>query len=144
MFEVAEDGLLGREFWAQIMAVKNAVNKRIEEERNAGTIKGSLGTEISLYCDGALYDALTSLGDELRFVLITSEAKVFLSAEGEKHDAQVSDMEGLALSVVSATHDKCDRCWHHREDVGQSEKHPELCGRCIDNIDGNGETRKFA
>jgi len=140
---VEKDGALGSEFWAQIHAVKNAVNKRIEEERNAGKVKGSLGTEVNLYCDGALFDSLQLLGDELRFVLITSEANVLPSSDGADQ-AKASELDGLSLTVKAAEHTKCDRCWHHREDVGRDDKHPELCGRCIDNVDGEGETRTFA
>jgi isoleucyl-tRNA synthetase len=132
----------GRDFWATVAEAKHAVNKRIEEERNAGNIKGSLGTEVNLYCDGDLSDILSSLGEELRFVLITSGATV--SSLSEADNAKPSDLEGLSVAVRAAEHKKCDRCWHHREDVGQHEKHLELCGRCIDNIDGDGEKRQFA
>ncbi|WP_156491457.1 class I tRNA ligase family protein, partial [Oleiphilus sp. HI0123] len=76
LFAMDADSQQGSEFWATVLEAKTAVNKRIEEERNAGKIKGSLGTEVSLYCEGGLYEVLKSLGDELRFVLITSEATV--------------------------------------------------------------------
>lgn len=134
----------GRTFWLEISAVKDAVNKRIEEERNTGNIKGGLATEVSLYCEGDLYKALLSLGDELRFVLITSGASVKPIAQAEGTNASASELEGLMLEVHSSEHAKCDRCWHHREDVGQHDAHPELCGRCIENIEGDGEKRAFA
>ncbi|WP_156509081.1 class I tRNA ligase family protein, partial [Oleiphilus sp. HI0132] len=84
LFAMDADSQQGSEFWATVLEAKTAVNKRIEEERNAGKIKGSLGTEVSLYCEGGLYEVLKSLGDELRFVLITSEATVgeLSAAEG--------------------------------------------------------------
>lgn len=134
----------GRAFWATVMQVKDAVNKRIEEERNAGKVKGSLGTEIELYCEGELFDVLTSLGEELRFVLLSSAAKVCAISAADTGIAKPSEVEGLLLSVQPSGNAKCDRCWHHREDVGQDEQHPELCGRCIENVEGEGESRAFA
>jgi isoleucyl-tRNA synthetase len=139
-----ENDQKGRAFWMHILTVKNAVNKRIEEERNAGNIKGALATEVSLFCDGDLYDALVSLGDELRFVLITSGAAVLSISASEGTQASSSELEGLLLEIHASEHAKCDRCWHHREDVGQHAAHPELCGRCIENIEGDGEQRAFA
>ncbi len=141
--ELAEDALQGRAFWAQVMAVKHAVNKRIEEERNAGKVKGSLGTEITLFCEGELQATLNALGDELRFVLISSAATVKSLSEADA-DALPSDLDGLRLQVMPSQHEKCDRCWHHREEVGKDEKHPSLCQRCITNVDGEGESRQFA
>ena len=141
---LSDDDQKGRAFWLEISAVKDAVNKRIEEERNAGNIKGGLATEVSLYCEGDLYNALLSLGDELRFVLITSGASVKPMTEVEGTNACASELEGLMLEVHASEHAKCDRCWHHREDVGQHDAHPELCGRCIENIEGDGEKRAFA
>jgi isoleucyl-tRNA synthetase len=139
-----EDEDLGRDFWLQIMSVKNAVNKRLEEERKAGNIKGSLTTEVTLYCEGALREALEKLGDELRFVLITSGAKVAgLSDDG--HEAALpSDCEGLLLNIVPSAEEKCERCWHHRPEVGTIEAHTSLCQRCVDNVDGEGEVRHYA
>lgn len=134
----------GRAFWANILAVKDAVNKRIEEERKAGKVKGSLATSLTLYCEGELFDSLNSLGEELRFVLLSSNAKVSNIAEADAAVAKPSEMDGLLVAVDVAEHAKCERCWHHREDVGQNEAHPDLCGRCIENVDGAGEQRQFA
>lgn len=139
-----DDDQTGRAFWMQILEVKDAVNKCMEEERNAGKIKGSLATEVSLFCEGALYDALLSLGDELRFVLICSEARVLPVSATDSTTARPSELEGLLLEIHASGHAKCDRCWHHRADVGQHAEHPDLCGRCIENIEGDGEKRAFA
>jgi isoleucyl-tRNA synthetase len=139
-----EDKGLGRDFWLQIMAVKNAVNKRLEEERKAGNVKGSLTTEVTLYCEGALREALEKLGDELRFVLITSGAKVAGLSDDGHAAALPSDCEGLLLSIVPSEKEKCERCWHHRPEVGSIEAHPTLCQRCVDNVDGEGEVRSYA
>ena len=142
LFAMDEDSQQGAEFWATVLEAKTAVNKRIEEERNAGKVKGSLSAEVSLYCEGELYEVLKSLGEELRFVLITSEATVgeLSGAEG----ALPSEMDGLLIDVRATEHAKCERCWHHSADVGQHEEHKDLCGRCIDNVDGAGEQRQFA
>lgn len=133
---------LGRDYWQQAMAVKNAVNKQLEVQRAEGGIKGSLSAEVILYCDDSLLQELALLGEELRFVLITSGAS--LQPMAAASDAVATDVDGLKVQVLASPHDKCARCWHHREDVGQHSAHSELCGRCIDNIEGAGEQRHFA
>jgi isoleucyl-tRNA synthetase len=85
---------------------------------------------------------LDQLGDELRFVLITSEAILKPLTEGA--GASATELSGLKVSVAASAHTKCVRCWHHRADVGAHAAHPELCGRCISNIEGPGEARRFA
>jgi len=133
---------LGRDYWTTLYSVKEAVNKCLEEARGRGEIKGSLSSEVTLYCDGDLARDLAYLGDELRFVLITSEATVKPMAEAA--GAEQSSHEGLMVTVTPATHAKCERCWHHRADVGLSEQYSDLCGRCATNLDGEGEVRSFA
>ena len=86
---------------------------------------------------------LGALGEELRFVLITSAATIE-PLESAPADAAATDLEGLALQVVSSAAGKCERCWHRRADVGQDENHPGLCQRCVVNIEGEGEQRRFA
>lgn len=104
---------------------------------------GNLQAEVTLYAEDALQVQLAKLGNELRFVLITSTATLApLSAAPA--DAVDSEVAGLKLKVVKSTHAKCGRCWHHREDVGQHAAHPDLCGRCIENIEGSGEVRHYA
>ena len=142
--ELADSAPQGRAFWTQVMAVKDAVNKRIEEERNAGKVKGSLATEVQLFCEAELYDTLHTLGDELRFVLITSAAEVRPLSDADGAEAVPSGVEGLRLSVTATGHAKCDRCWHHRGDVGANAAHPTLCARCVTNVDGEGEVRHYA
>src|SRR5690606_16471439 len=129
-------------FWQQLMAVKTAVNKVLEGQRKEGLIGGALEAEVTLYCDPALQSQLCKLGDELRFVLITSAASI--KPLDSATDAMSSDVPGLLISVKKSAHTKCVRCWHHREDVGAHATHPELCGRCVDNVDGPGEKRLFA
>jgi len=140
---LADDAAMGRDFWEQVLEVKQAVNKCLEDARNAKTIKGSLAAEVTLYVDDALRDTLAKLGDELRFVMLTSEVRLapLAAAEG----AEATELEGLKVAVAESPNTKCERCWHHREDVGTHPEYPDLCGRCISNLpDGPGETRQFA
>ncbi|BBO26853.1 isoleucine--tRNA ligase [Alteromonas sp. I4] len=138
-----QDGALDDDFWQQIMAVKDAVNQALEQARKAQVLGGSLEADITLYADEALKNQLDLLGDELRFVLITSGATVKASAE-KTDDAEKTDVSGLFVSVAKTAGEKCVRCWHHREDVGSHAGHEELCGRCVTNVDGDGEVRHYA
>ena len=138
-----QDGALDDDFWQQIMAVKDAVNQALEQARKAQVLGGSLEADITLYADEALKTQLDLLGDELRFVLITSGATVKASAE-KTDAAEKTDVSGLFVSVAKTAGEKCVRCWHHREDVGSHTGHEELCGRCVTNVDGDGEVRHYA
>ena len=130
------------EYWALLMQVKTEVNKAIEVQRNLGLVKGSLTTSVTLFCEGDLAAKLNQLSDELRFVLITSQASIQpLSAAP---DIDSSAIDGLKIGVVAASDDKCARCWHHVATVGSDTTHPELCHRCVENVAGEGETRSFA
>ncbi|MEH6469641.1 MAG: isoleucine--tRNA ligase [Halopseudomonas sp.] len=142
LFELAEDEPFGRGFWQQLIEVKTAVNKELENQRNAGVVKSGLATEATLYCDAELKTLLERLGDELRFVLITSGAQVDLLENAQ--DAVETELANLKLKVSVSEHAKCARCWHLSEDVGSHDEHPELCGRCIDNVAGDGEQRSHA
>ena len=144
LFELNGDEALGRQFWKQVLDVKMATNKVLEAVRKEGKIKASLSAEITLYCDAELQTTLAQLGDELRFVLISSEAKV-ASIGDAPSDAVDTELVGLKVAVVVSDSAKCARCWHHREEVGTREAHPELCDRCIANLpEGEGEERLFA
>jgi isoleucyl-tRNA synthetase len=140
---VAPNEAMGRLFWQQLMAVRTAVNKAMEAQRAAGVLRGSLDAVVTLYCSADLHASLHALGDELRFVLITSAATLLpLDAAGA--DAVSTEMPELRLQISVAGEEKCERCWHRCPDVGHSTAHPTLCGRCIENIDGAGEMRQFA
>jgi isoleucyl-tRNA synthetase len=129
------------EKWEKLFTVREAVNKELEKLRVSETIGSSLEAEIDIYCEETLSSQLNTLGDELRFVFITSYANVHpLSAK----PAQAVDCDGFWLQAKPSKHPKCVRCWHHREDVGTHSEHPELCGRCIENIVGGGEQRHYA
>ena len=131
------------EFWQQILNVKTAVNKQLEAKRAEKIIGASLSAEVSLYCSDELLESLAKLEEELRFALIVSRASLQpLSAAPE--NAVTTDLAGLKLVIEPSSHEKCDRCWHYRPDVGSIKSHETLCQRCVDNIDGAGETRHFA
>jgi isoleucyl-tRNA synthetase len=137
------DTRLGDDFWAQVADVKTATNKVLEAKRGEGVIGGSLSAELTLYCDEQLLSQLALLGDELRFILISSAATLApLSSAGD--DAIATDVEGLRVAVSKSEQPKCARCWHFRADVGAVAAHPEICQRCADNIDGAGEVRHYA
>ncbi|KUJ79658.1 isoleucine--tRNA ligase [Microbulbifer flavimaris] len=132
----------GAEFWAQVASVKTAVNKVLEEQRNAGQIGGSLQAAVTLYADDALREKLCALEDELRFVLICSSTSVQrLSDAAGAHE---TELEGLKVDVRKVDHPKCARCWHYRADVGSVPEHPEICSRCVENVAGAGEERHYA
>ncbi|MCE8053684.1 isoleucine--tRNA ligase [Halomonas daqingensis] len=143
---LAPDAEMGREFWEQVLEVKQAVNKCLEDARNAKVIKGSLAAEVTLFVDEALGSTLAKLGEELRFVMLTSEVRLAPLAEGQNvEDAEATELAGLKVAVAASPHQKCERCWHHREDVGSHVEHEDLCGRCISNLpEGPGETRHYA
>ena len=126
---LAADRLVGK--WSRILAIRAAVQKELETLRQSGKIGSSLQAEVAISAPGEDYDALVSLGDDLRFVLITSAARV---ARGDR----------LAIEVTPSVHAKCERCWHYRADVGTNPKHSTLCGRCIANLFATGEARAYA
>ena len=133
-------------YWELIAQVKDAVNKVLEAKRGSGEVGGSLGAEVVLYCDEKLKTELQKLANELRFVLITSTAEIRTLDDRASVDNQgeVTDVSGLFVAVKKSDHPKCARCWHHRADVGTNSKHPEVCLRCVENVDGAGEVRHFA
>jgi isoleucyl-tRNA synthetase len=140
---LAADESMGREYWQQLMAVRTAVNRQMETRRAAGELRGSLDAAVNLYAAPELLARLQALGDELRFVLITSAATL-APLEAAPEDAESTELSGLRLQVTASAEEKCERCWHRRPDVGQSPEHTTLCGRCIDNVYGEGERRQFA
>lgn len=143
LFELSENDAFSNEFWTEIQAVRGAVNKLLEDARNEKRIGGALQAEVTLFAEPELAAKLNSLEDELRFVLLTSKAQVAL-ADAKPAEAKTTDVAGLSVLVTASEAAKCDRCWHHVADVGTIAGHEEICGRCVTNIDGQGEERKFA
>lgn len=116
--------------WQAILAVKDTVNKVMDDARNDKVISANLTAKASITADDETFAVLNKLGDEARFVFITSDVELKNGVFG--------------VTITPANGQKCTRCWHIRTDVGTHAHHPELCGRCVANVDGDGETRKFA
>lgn len=130
--------------WQQIHAIRDEVNKALENQRQAGVIGSGLAAEVTLYAAPKVQALLTKLGDELRFILITSLAIVRPLDECKGKGFILNESLGLAIDVKASSHAKCSRCWHRREDVGDNPEHKELCLRCVGNITGHDEVRQFA
>nr|CBA28079.1 Isoleucyl-tRNA synthetase [Curvibacter putative symbiont of Hydra magnipapillata] len=128
-FAEPDEALLAK--WTRIRAVREAVNKDIETLRAAGQVGASLQAEVTLTVPAEEFALLSSLGEDLKFVFITSA--ITLVAGGAQ-----------SISVTASNNVKCERCWHYRADVGADAAHPTLCGRCTSNLYGSGEARKFA
>lgn len=133
---------MSREFWHQIIEVRSAVSKELEKSRAKGDIGSPLNAEVELYCNAEYVDLLSQLDQELHFVFITSNATV-VSEQSSPADAIATELAGVKLKVMVSGKTKCVRCWHQCDDVGEHPEHPELCGRCVDNVDGAGEVRRF-
>ena len=120
--------------WVAIITARGLAAKEIDTVRTAGQIGSSLQADLAFYATEASFEAMNSLGDDLRFVMITSSAKVYkVATEAEQKSV-----------VTPSVHAKCDRCWHYRADVGSHAEHPSICGRCVSNLFGTGEAREHA
>lgn len=138
-----KEGKMDPAYWQQIITIRDAVNKALEESRAAGMIGSGLEAEVDLYADPKNRDLLGALGSELRFVLITSTAEVHAESE-RPSEAKVTAIPGLWVIIKASSFPKCERCWHRRSDVNENLKYPGLCGRCVENVAGGGETRQYA
>ncbi|MFI3245463.1 MAG: isoleucine--tRNA ligase [Ferrimonas sp.] len=138
---MTDDALLNDGQWQQLVEVLAVLNKALESAKSEG-IKNRLEADVTLYADGELHALLTQLGDELRFALITSNVHVAHLADAE--GATDTELAGLKVRLTKTEAVKCERCWHHREDVGAHTGHETICGRCVTNIDGEGEVRHYA
>jgi isoleucyl-tRNA synthetase len=130
-----------RERWQRIRTLRADVQKQLEVLRVAGKIGSSLAGEVELFADGDEAKFLRSFDDDLRFVFITSQARVCPDGVA---DAIETALPGVRLAARPSAHRKCERCWHYRSDVGADSEHPEICGRCVSNLFGPGEVRKHA
>ncbi|HRL97968.1 MAG TPA: isoleucine--tRNA ligase, partial [Acidovorax sp.] len=125
----ADEGLLAK--WARLREIRDAVNKEIEVLRADGQVGSSLQANVTLTAAPEDHALLASLGDDLKFVFITSAIELVAGS-------------ALQISVRASSYAKCERCWHYRSDVGQDAAHPTLCGRCTSNLHGDGESRVHA
>ncbi|MEO8156131.1 MAG: class I tRNA ligase family protein, partial [Rhizobacter sp.] len=120
--------------WGDIRQIRDLVNKKIEELRSVGKLGSSLQAKVAVRCNDPLHAELASLGDDLKFVFIASEVLLEADADGNPIFIQVEPSNQL----------KCERCWHYRDDIGADAAHPTICGRCVSNLYGAGESRKAA
>ena len=144
LFGLAEGEALNDAYWDDLLKVRGEVNKVLEQARSDKRLGGALEANVTLFAEPELAAKLQALGDELRFVLLTSGATVADYAQAGE-DAQQSELfKGLKIALQKAEGEKCPRCWHYTTDVGQNAEHAAVCGRCYTNVHGQGEERKFA
>jgi isoleucyl-tRNA synthetase len=131
--------------WDSVLRVRSGVMRELEKLRNAEAIGAPLDAEVDVYCAPHLLQILQSFGDELRFVFITSAARVHRADSRPPQAAAAEEGNDDFAWIVArpSAAKKCVRCWHKREDVGSSAEHPELCGRCVTNVAGPGEQRRY-
>jgi isoleucyl-tRNA synthetase len=131
--------------WDTVLRVRSGVMRELEKLRNADAIGAPLDAEVDVYCAPHVLQVLQPFGEELRFAFITSAARVH-RADSRPADATPAEEGNEDFAWIVARPSgakKCVRCWHKREDVGNSAEHPELCGRCVTNIAGPGEQRRY-
>ena len=122
---------LSKENWARLLELKDEVNQAIENARSNEVIKGSLDASIELKLEANDFELIKRFAGEIHFFFIVSECTISIS-------------DSFGVTVYMASSEKCVRCWHRHESVGFSKKHPELCNRCEQNVEGPGEDRRFA
>ncbi|MCE0845592.1 isoleucine--tRNA ligase [Buttiauxella sp. A2-C1_F] len=144
LFGLADSETMNNEYWDTLLTVRGEVNKVIEQARADKRVGGSLEAAVTLYADSELAAKLNSLGEELRFVLLTSGSEVADYSQATEDAQQSEILKGLKVALRKADGEKCPRCWHYTTDVGQVAEHEEICGRCVTNVAGDGEKRKFA
>ncbi|MGZ5185433.1 MAG: class I tRNA ligase family protein, partial [Caldimonas sp.] len=130
-----DEALLAR--WQRLAGVRAESNRQIEVLRAEGRIGSSLQAEATVKAGPKRLAELAALGDDLRFVLITSAARVESAGD-------TADPSEFFVHVAPSAATKCERCWHYRDDVGVDPEHPTICGRCTTNLFGAGETRRLA
>lgn len=131
--------------WPALIGLRDEVKRELEKLRETQAIGAPLDAVVDVWCSDAEYARFAILGDELRFFLITSEARVHRAAPpAEAVPAALAGRPGVFLDVRPSTEAKCVRCWQRRPDVGADVRHPELCGRCVSNVEGPGEVREYA
>ncbi len=130
-----------RETWRRLRAVRDVVGPKLEELRREKAIGSSLAAEITMEASGRLGEELAAIGDELRFLFISSD--VHLAPVTEAMESAEIEGDMLKVAVRATEHAKCIRCWHHRDDVGSNPDHPEICVRCVGNVEGPGESRTW-
>lgn len=141
LFTLDENEAMNNTYWQTLLKVRDDVNKVLEEARNQKIIGGSLEAAVTLYADDELQNTLNALGDELRFVLLTSKADVKPLLDAAVDAKQSEHFAGLKIELAKADGEKCPRCWHYSTQIDASSG---LCPRCVSNVNGDGEKRHFA
>lgn len=141
LFPLSDNAKISTETWIHVFQIREYVSKELEKLRVASTIGASLEAEVDIYCDDPLYQQLAMFESELRFIFITSGAKVHLTTT---RPTEAVEYDKVWIHAYSSTHAKCTRCWHHCACVGSHAEHPQLCSRCVENIEGQGEQRLYA
>jgi isoleucyl-tRNA synthetase len=132
--------------WPALLQLRSDVTRELERLRDAGAIGAPLDAEVDVYCVPDEYARFNALGDELRFFFITSHARVHRvegSPPAGATPAANTGRSGVWIAAKPTSDPKCIRCWQRRPDVGSNPQHPEICGRCVTNVDGPGEDRRF-
>jgi isoleucyl-tRNA synthetase len=151
LFETWYDGLVAtqdspaqRRYWAELLAIRDTASRVLEGMRKAERIGAALEAKLVIHADDATQARLADTADELRFFFIVSDLHV-APLLPRPEDAVKVDLEGAEAWVSASVSDaaKCVRCWHRRDDVGSHAEHPELCGRCVSNVEGPGEDRRW-
>ncbi len=138
--------------WQAVTVLRAGVSQALETLRKEGVIGSPLDAEVTIYAEGRTLELLQSFADECRFIFITSSVHIYRIEDREDRGTELKDWsqsldgwdDDIVVIDVSATDKKkCIRCWHHREDVGSFPEQPEICGRCVENVEGEGEVRRF-
>lgn len=139
-----DNHLFTQDYWNKLLILRSIVSKELEKLRVLNTIGSSLDAEVIIYCNKTLSEKLAQISDELRFFLITSYVSIrSILDKPETIDCHTEDDIQIAVQVLPVLHKKCVRCWQRRSDVGMHSEHSTLCSRCITNVFGVGENRKF-
>lgn len=137
LFALDEKEIMNDNYWQQVLTLRDEVNRVLEQARNDKIIGSALEAELTIFANDEISDLLKKLENELRFVLITSKAEVEPLTQA---DITEGEIKGFAVKVIRSQNHKCPRCWHYSDSRDSS----SLCSRCIENVEGDGEIRKFA
>jgi len=160
LFETWYDGLANtqgspeqRRYWSELLAIRDTASRVLEEMRKNEKLGAALEAELTIHADPELIQRYAAMADELRFFFITSDVKLHAASkveplvgqDGESAQVNAADVDGKTAWVRAAVTlaPKCIRCWHRRDDVGSHPEHPEICGRCVGNVEGPGEDRRW-
>ena len=127
--------------WERLSQLRDAVNATLEPLRQEKKIGSGLDAEIALYANSDWHEFLVTLGEELRFFLLSSACT--LHPYGERPEGCSDIIPGIAIQVRPSDAQKCARCWHRRPDMGRQPEYPDICDRCVENLTLPGEIREF-